>query len=188
MSEEITDEAITEMTDRHDYWEAYLKDWLVKNPGIARSNALELVKPFEAISALMLLEKGETRKSIREKFGWNHTTICNFESRHSLTIQDNRRHFSRKFAMTVEAGLEVLHKKFHMLLDDEDELKKTDVKSVAIAVGIMTDKGAMMDGMASQIIEHRKADADVGDAYAFIMAAKERAAQKQTVIEAEVIP
>jgi len=29
---------------------------------------------------------------------------------------------------------------------------------------------------------------DVGDAYAFIMAAKERAAQKQTVIEAEVIP
>ncbi len=187
MSDKITDEALAEMTDRHDYWEKYLVRWKADNPTIARSNALETLKPFEAIAALMLLEKGETRKSIRQKFGWNHYTVVNFEARHTLTIQENRRHFSRKFAMTVEAGLEVLHKKFHMLLEDDDALSKADVKSVAIAVGIMTDKGAQMDGMASQIVEHRNADANVGDAFEFIKAAKERAAQKAIEVEAEII-
>lgn len=72
-------------------------------------------------------------------------------------------------------------------MEDDDALAKADVKGIALAVGIMTDKGAMMDGMATQFVEHRKAEANVGDAFDFIMKAKERAAQKQITVEAEIV-
>jgi transcriptional regulator len=175
----------SERLERHDYWEAYLKEWTDKNT--VRANLIELSNPFSAITALMLMEKGESRSSIAKKLGWNWITASKFEERHTLTIQENRKSFSRRFAMTVSSGLDVLNRKFQQLMEDDEALTKADVKGIAIAVGVMTDKGAMMDGMATQYVEHRKAEANVGDAFDFIMKAKERAAQKQITIEAEVI-
>jgi len=185
MSEELSTETLEEMTARHDYWEAYLKEWVKTCP---RANLAEISSPFSCISALMLLEKGESRSSIQKQLRWNWNTLANFEERHTQTIQENRRRFSRRFAMTASAGLDVLYKKFHQLLEDPEALSKADVKGIAIAVGVMADKGAQMDGMASQVIEHRKSGADMNDVLAMIEAAKERVSKKNPVIEAEVIP
>lgn len=184
MSEEFSDDTLAEFNNRHDYWSAYLTEWMKKNP--TRGNGIENVVPHKAITAFMMLEEGATRKSIESKLGWNYTTCRNFEIRHFLTIQENKKKFSRAFAHATHEGLEVAAMKWEQLKNDPEALAKTSPKDIAIAVGIFTDKGAMMDGMATQTIEVRRG-VSVGDAQSMIEAARQRIAAKSQVLEAEVV-
>jgi hypothetical protein len=73
-----------------------------------------------------------------------------------------------------------------MLNDDDNELKKTPLKDLALAMAIATDKGSMMDGMPSQTIEVRRG-ASFEDALKFQEEARKRLESKSQVIEAEVV-
>lgn len=184
MTEDITSKQ--DQISRHDYWSEKVK--AAADAQGHNSHILESTKPHKAIKILMMLEEQASCRQIIDAVGTNYQAIYNLKSRHSGPIQERRKEFSRRFATITETASDLLFKKMAMLEGDDDELKKTPLKDIALVMAISADKGSQMDGMPTVTIEHRKGSS-IDDAAKMIAEARARIANKikDQAIEAEVI-
>lgn len=150
------------------------------------SNSIEHRKPAMAAKALWLLARGTPILHIYQQTGIDRQAIRNLSWRHKDTLETKRKDFSRKYAMAAEATTDLLMQKLEMLEDDREQLAAISPDKLAVTIGIMTDKAAMLSGMAGQVIEVRRG-ASIDDAMKAITEARERIAKGRT-IEAEVLP
>lgn len=169
---------------RYDFWQKEVEKMAAS--GEHQNHIMEVTKPYKAIAILMMLEEGQPMSRIVEKFNTNNNAIINLRTRHTVPMKERRAIFSRLYSVAAESLAYLLIKKADILTHDEDALKETSLKDIALGMGIATDKAAMLDGMATQTIEVRRG-ASVSDAARFISEAKARAAEKAKVIDAEVI-
>lgn len=170
---------------RYDFWQREVEKMAAS--GEHQGHIMEVVKPYKAISILMMLEEGRPMREINEKFNTNFNAIIGLRARHSTSMKERRAIFSRLYSLAAESMAYLLIKKTDMLAHDDAALAETSLKDIALGMGIATDKAAMLDGMATQTIEVRRGSS-IGDAAALIQAAKAKLAEKSKVIDAEIIP
>ena len=175
-----------ELAERHDYWYARVKD--VADTDGVKTNGLERTDPPKAVKILMMLEEFASTREISAACHTNNNTIFRIRARHSEGMQERREEFSRRFSVITEMASDALAKKLNMILEDDEELKKTPMKDIALTMAISADKAAQADGMPTVTIEHRKG-ASIGDAMAAITEARARVAGKirEEAQEAEII-
>ena len=170
--------------ERHDFWMKRVEERAAV-PG-ASKNMLEINQPHIAIKALMMLEERIAARDIMKELGCNWQIVNALRVRHSDTIQERRKEFSRNFASVAYQGMEAMAKKFDRMMEDDDLLDKASLKDIAIATGIATDKGMALDGMATVTIEHRRGPS-IDDAAKMIAEARARIAASSTTLEAEIV-
>ncbi len=170
--------------ERSDFWMKRVEE--VESTYSARQNTMERVRPHMVVRILMMIESGSGRREISKECQVNSRAIARIRERYHETIQESRKEFSRKFANATTLAVEAFTERMHNILDDEDELKKVNPKDLAIAVGVFTDKGLLMDGEATSIHEVRKGNS-MEDAAAMIEEAKNRIARKSITVEAQIV-
>lgn len=177
-----------EIQKRHDFWHQKVMDSL-DIPGLINTQALERCKPHKAVQILMMLEECASVNEIVRQVGTNHNVIYRIRARHSASMADRRKEFSRRFATLAEMSSDLLAKKLMRLDDDDEKLDGTPLKDIALTMAIVTDKAAQADGMPSVVIEHRRG-ASIEDAAKRIAEARARIADKARgeAVEAEIIP
>lgn len=169
---------------RYDFWQKEVEKMAAS--GDHQNHILEVTKPYKAISILMMLEEGRPMSEITTKFHTNNNAIINIRTRHTESMKERRRHFSKLYSLGAESLAYLLIKKADRLAHDDAALDATPIKELALGVGIMTDKAAMLDGMATQHIEIRRG-ASLGDASKMIEDARARLAAKTVTVDAEII-
>jgi hypothetical protein len=182
MTEQLTTR--DDQISRHDYWFPKVMEQ-AQSPK-HRFHVLEKQHPERVVKILMMIEESASYREIAEGAKCNYTTISRIRHQYAETILERRKEFSRRFATVSEMASDLMMKKMEMLNDDDNELKKTPLKDLALAMAIATDKGSMMDGMPSQTIEVRRG-ASFEDALKFQEEARKRLESKSQVIEAEVV-
>jgi hypothetical protein len=169
---------------RHDYWfERVAK--IAENPPNGHP-LMEKDNPLKAVTALMMLEQYASFKEVREKVGVFPAGLLRLKARHSESLQERRKEFSRRFASLAEMGTDALAMKFDSIISDPEELKNTSLKDIALATAIVTDKGSHMDGMPTVTIEHRKGSS-IDDALKLREEARKRLADSAITVDAEII-
>lgn len=173
-----------ERDQRHDFWFSLVTEAAANAP--PNTHYIERTKPSKAIEILMMLEEQASNREIIAKCKTNYNVIGSIRMRFAKPLTERRKEFSKRFATVVEMATDLITKKMMMLDDDDDMLAATSLKDLALTAAIATDKGALMDGMATQTIEVRRG-ASIGDASKMIEEARARIAAKTTTIEAEIV-
>lgn len=183
MTEELTTK--DDQISRHDFW--FPK--VMERAQSCRSgyNVLEKQHPEKVVKILMMIEESASYREIAEATNCNSNTISRIRHAYSDTILERRKEFSRRFATVSEMASDLMMKKMSRLNDNDDELMKTPLKDLALAMAIATDKGSQMDGMPSQTIDVRRG-VSFEDALKFQEEVKRKLEAKSQVVEAEIIP
>lgn len=151
-------------------------------------SCIEKTDPQGAARALWMLAQGCPSKDIVAATGFDRATVRDLGWRHNDTLETKRKKFSRRYAQVAEEFTNILFTKADRLADNPELLDAISPDKLAVTVGIMTDKAAMLSGMAGVVIEHRKG-ASIDDAAMAIAAAKARVAEKikAQAIEAVIV-
>jgi len=173
-----------------EYWREQVKQYaaarLTENPNAKQ--ALELCRPKEAAEALYLLAcTSMTKRAISDELGIDRRELWRLEGHHG-TLEMRREGLARRM-MNLSKGLaSLMERKLDQLEEDPEALAATPLKDIAISMGIVTDKGSALAGMATSRVEH-VVGVTLDDAMSMIADAKRKAAEKiaENAIEAEVI-
>lgn len=160
------------------------EEWLAAHP--TAKHRAELRCPEECAKAIYLLtESGLKDREVAQQTGIREIELGRLIYHRPELWEKRRPKLAQKLAIASEMLADAMQKKAQKLLEDPEELAKTPVKDLALALGITTDKAAAYHGMATTVVEHRTG-ASLDDAAAAIAAAKARA--RGRIIEAEIVP
>lgn len=145
----------------------------------------EKKQPLEVVRALEMLADGHSWSEVQEETGLSHRTITRLKSRHGDTLEARRMQLAEDGFNDVAVLREIKRKKALMLLDDEDALKKTNLKDLVLAEAVQIDKAMQMQDQRMQ--EERGGGISLKDALEAIEAAKESVRLKLEAKKAEAI-
>lgn len=155
--------------------------------------ALEIKDPEKAAEALYLLTEGKlTKRAICDSLGIANQELWRLERHHAGTLaaffDKKKPELAARYIQLAESMADVLQEKITALLDNPEELSKTGIEKVAIALGVVNDKALNLGGIATVKIEHVKG-ASIEDAMRAIEEAKARVAGqlREGAIEAEIV-
>ena len=151
MSEELAE-------DRLQYWRDDVakrsEEWLRQYPNAKRRP--EIREPEKCAQALYLLAETDTKHYlIAEKVGLTEREVGQLTYRRPELWEKRRPELAQKMAAASEQLLDVLEEKMQRLQADPDKLDDEKLKDIALAIGIVTDKAANLNGMATSVVEHR---------------------------------
>lgn len=147
------------------------------------SGYLEGRDPAMAAKVLEMLADGNSFTAIRKETGLDWETISRLKARHSMVLDERRRHLAQD-ALDVAEGLRLLQKeKMRMLAEDPDQLARTNIRDLAIPWGIANDKFLSALGENKVTVEHKAAAPSLEDA----MKAIEEARAKLKASSVEVV-
>lgn len=149
------------------------------------ANLVENRKPVEAAMALELMAAGKTYDEVQEATGIGYNALVGLKTRHPDTLEKRRQMMAQDGFRLAEAMRMLAMKKAAMLADDEDALKKVNLKDLVIPYAIAQDKGfSALEGNTVRV-EHTGKKMTIQDAQAMIDEAR-RALQKEAIpVEAE---
>lgn len=160
--------------------------WLAQYPNAWRKT--EIREPEKAARAVYLLSESDLKQDeIADEVGLAPKEL-NGLIYHRPEIWEKRRpRVAAKLAGAAEQLADAMDQKMQTLLGDPEELAKTSVKDLALALGIVSDKAAAFNGMATAVVEHRNVG-KIEEYEALKAEAQLRLAlQKSQAIEAEII-
>lgn len=183
MSEELA-------TDRIQHWREDVarraEEWLKLYPNAKRRP--EIREPEKCAQALYLLAETDTKHYlIAEKVGLTEREVGQLTYRRPELWEKRRPELAQKMAAASEQLLDVLEEKMQRLQADPDKLDDEKLKDIALAIGIVTDKAANLNGMATVKVEHVHSNR-MEEYEAMREAAKKRLEDKKSgALEAEII-
>lgn len=148
---------------------------------------VERKRPREAVLACEMLAEGKGYDEIREATGLGFTAITGLRSRHEEVIEVRRRQLAADGFEMAEGARLLVKKRMEMLADDEDQLKKTNIKDITLAYAVLQDKGLQALGEARTIVEHRAGRPSIEDALAAIKEARKSVQEGSVEIETKAI-
>ena len=141
------------------------EDWMnevrIRAAECGSKNWVERIKPQIAARALWMLAQGCHYLEIREATGLDRATVKNLEWRHTDTLESKRKQFSRRYAQVAEEFTSILFTKAERLADNPALLDAISPDKLALTVGIMTDKAAMLSGMANSLSRSTSRDLEM---------------------------
>lgn len=125
---------------------------------------LEGRDPAMAAKVLEMLADGNSFSAIRKETGLDWETISRLKARHSMVLEERRKHLAQD-ALDVAEGLRLLQKeKMRMLAEDPDQLARTNIRDLAIPWGIANDKFLSAMGENKVVVEHKAGAPSLEDA------------------------
>lgn len=146
----------------------------------ARGNYIEAKEPVMAAMALELMAEGKTYDEVGEVTGIGYTALVGLKTRHPDTLEKRRKQLAHDGFALAEAARMLAMKKMSMLADDEDQLKKVNLKDLMIGAAIAQDKSFDALGENTVKIEHTTKKPTIAEAQAMIDEAR-RALQKEAI-------
>lgn len=145
---------------------------------------VERRKPKEAALALELMAQGMTYDEVQEQTGIGYGALVSLRSRHPETLEIRRKMLAHDGFQVAEAMRQLVLKKAVMLSDDDDQLKKVNIKDLQITGAIAQQRAFDALGENTVRIEHTTKKMSIEDAKKMIDEA--RAAIREKSIETQV--
>lgn len=162
-------------------------DWLSMHPNAKRRT--EIRAPEKAAHALYLLNETDIPKyKIETIVGLPGVDLGRLMFHRPEIWEKRRPRLAAELAGTAEQLVDLMQDKIASLKADPSKLDEEGLKDIALSIGIVTDKAATFNGMATAVVEHRSGPS-IDDARQAIEDAKARAAAKLKSFsqEAEII-
>jgi hypothetical protein len=142
---------------------------------------IENKEPKMAAYALELLSEGVSYEEVRKQTGIGFLALTSLRTRHETAIDERRKQLALDGFEQAERMRALVAKKAEMLFHDEDALKKTNIKDLALAQAITQDKALQAAGENRVVVEHRTGKPSLEDAMKAI-------AEARAVLQKEAIP
>lgn len=162
-------------------------EWLSIHPTAKRRT--EIREPEKAALALYLLDTTSMgQMKVAAAVGLSNREIGTLLFHRPELWEKRRPRLAMDLAATTEELLDVMGEKIARIKESQVELDSTPLKDIALSVGILSDKAATFNGMATAVVEHRSGPS-IADARQAIEEARAKAASlmKAASLEAEVI-
>jgi hypothetical protein len=151
-------------------------------------SVVEEKNPAKAALALDLMAEGKSLRSIGKKTGLGLHDLTALRSRHVGALAERKREIAQGALQGLEASRMLAMEKMQMIADDEEELKKTNLRDVMVAYGIFNDKFRDATGESNKMTHDvRVIGTTLEDAHKFIEAAKEKARKRKETAAVEVV-
>lgn len=145
-----------------------------------RGNHIEAREPALAAMALELIAEGKTYDEVEAATGIGYTALVGLRARYPETLEKRRKQLAQDGFDMAEGLRQLAKKKMAMLADDEDQLKKVNLKDLVIPYAIAQDKGFGALGENTVKIEHTAKRPTIAEAQAMIEEAR-KALQKEAI-------
>jgi hypothetical protein len=158
----------------------------VQDIGISDRRFVEAKKPKETVLALEMLADGKPYREVEEATGLAWVALAGLKVRHSGAMEKRRQQLANDGFLQVEKLRAISERKMDMLMEDEDSLKKMNIKDLILSQAIMQDKAFAAIGEGSKVVvEHKSGQPSIADAMKVI--ADARAALQKEAIDVEAI-
>lgn len=152
----------------------------------SQGNSIEREDPARAARALEKIADGVPWRRIMAEEGVGWYTLVGLRARHKALV-DKRREMIAQDTLELMEGMRLLqHEKIKMLSEDENALRRVNIRDLAMAYGMFADKFFMATDGNKVVVEHRSGAPSIEDAKRAIEAA--RAKLKKDSIEVDVTP
>lgn len=148
--------------------------------------ARENVDPAKSADMVADLLALMPRKEWMAKWGLGGTAYRQFVDRYTPLLKERKEWLARRNIQIVNRAQELQMKKLGMLEDDEEELKKVNVRDLAMTANMAVQGFTTLTDGNRVIVEHQKGPS-LEDAAAVIAAARERARAKLAGQAVEVV-
>ena len=145
---------------------------------------VERRKPKEAALALEMMAQGDTYEEVEEVTGIGYTALVGLRTRHPETLDVRRSMLATDGFQVAEAMRQLVMKKAAMLADDDDQLKKVNIKDLQITGSIAQDKAFTALGENKVVVEHRKDKLRIEDARLMIEEARKAVRGEEIKVDA----
>ena len=145
---------------------------------------VERRKPKEAALALEMMAQGDTYEEVEEVTGIGYTALVELRTRHPETLDVRRSMLATDGFQVAEAMRQLVMKKAAMLADDDDQLKKVNIKDLQITGSIAQDKAFTALGENKVVVEHRKDKLSIEDARLMIEEARKAVRGEEIKVDA----
>ena len=158
----------------------------VQESGISDRRYVEAKLPKESVLALEMLSNGEPYRKVEEATGLRWEALAGLRARHAGAIEKRRQQLANDGFLQVEKLRAISERKMDQLMEDEDSLKKMNIKDLILSQAIMQDKAFAAIGEGSKVVvEHKGGQPSIADAMKVI--ADARAALQKEAIDVEAI-
>ena len=100
----------------------------VQDIGISDRRFVEAKKPKETVLALEMLADGKPYREVEEATGLAWVALAGLKVRHSGAMEKRRQQLANDGFLQVEKLRAISERKMDMLMEDEDSLKKMNIK------------------------------------------------------------
>ena len=147
---------------------------------IEKTGVIERRMPKEAVEALEMMCNGVTYRNIELKTGIKFDTLMALRSRHKVAVEIRREQLAAD-GFEMAEGLRLLaQQKMSDLAADPKELKKVNLRDLAISYGVAVDKGMLALDGNRVTVEHVSKKPSLADAMEAIKEARQ-ALQKEAI-------
>lgn len=153
---------------------------------IRRANSRESSDPARTVEMVTDLLSMMPRYRWQNKYKMGGTGYREFVNRYMPLIAERKEWLARRNAQVVQAAQDLQLRKMEMLADDEEELKKVNVRDLAMVSELATRGFTQLTEGNRMVIEHQKGTT-LEEAAAMVAAARERARAKLVGKEVEVV-
>lgn len=152
-----------------------------------QGNMIENRKPVEAAMALEMLAEGKTYDEVEAATGIGYSALAGLKTRHPETLEKRRQQMAKDGFELAEALRLLALKKARMLADDEDQLKKVNLRDIVLPFAISQDKGFAAMGENTVKVEHTTKKLSIEDARKLIEEARRQVQVDEIPVVAEVV-
>lgn len=132
----------------------------------------EYRKTKECVLALEMLADGKGYREIEAVTGLGHSVISSLKARHAIPLEQRKAMLAEDgFDMAERLRLVVL-RKLEMMADDDDQIRKANLKDLVLPWGIAQDKGMLAAEGNKVVVEHTKGKVGLEEAVKAIEEAK----------------
>jgi hypothetical protein len=124
----------------------------------------EVKKPREAVLALEMLATGHTYNDIADATGLSFSALSGLRARHEMPLEVRRKQLATDGFEMAEGARFLVRKKMEMLADDDDQLKKTNLKDLGIAAVMFQERALQALEGNKIVVEHRGSKPSLEDA------------------------
>jgi hypothetical protein len=136
---------------------------------------IECQDPAKAARVLEKIAEGLPWKQIMREEGVAWNTLVVLRSRHK-SLLDKRKEIIAQDAMALIEGIRMLqHEKLRMLAEDENALKRVNIRDLAMSYGLYADKFFMATDGNKVVVEHKSGAPSIEDARKAIEEARAKA-------------
>lgn len=150
---------------------------------------IEYRKTPEAMLALEMMAEGQSYKEVEAATGITFSTLAALRTRHSDALEVRKRELAAGGFEMAEKARMILNRKFDMLADDDDQIRKMTAKDAALAYAVLQDKALQAAEGNKVVVEHQKGRPSLEDARAYLdslkAAAREKLRQTSIPIQAD---
>ena len=115
----------------------------------------EVKRPREAVLALEMLAEGHTYNDVADATGLSFSALSGLRARHETPLEIRRKQLATDGFEMAEGARFLVRKKMEMMADDDDQLKKANLKDLGIAAVMFQERALQALEGNKVIVEHR---------------------------------